>query len=56
MNDVLNIALIGCGDMGEVHASAIAQLAQVKLFACCDLIESKAFLLKDRYGAVYATT
>ncbi|MDW7681003.1 MAG: Gfo/Idh/MocA family oxidoreductase [bacterium] len=52
---MINIAIIGCGDMGVLHARALKQLSEAKIYACCDLFESKAAAFADQFQAEYFT-
>lgn len=52
---MINAAIIGCGEMGKMHADCIAQLTGIRLHACCDTNESRAFVFCEKYGADFAT-
>ena len=45
----LNFAIVGCGRIAERHAEQIARVA--KLTAVCDIIESKAVQIGNKYGS-----
>ena len=45
----LNFAIIGCGRIAERHAEQINRLANLK--AVCDIVESRASLLGQKYGS-----
>ena len=51
----LQVAIIGCGSMGETHARCLAQIDGVSVRAFCDNDEGRARTLSARYGGVYAT-
>jgi predicted dehydrogenase len=53
---MINAAIIGCGEMGRLHADCIAQLSGIRLLACCDTDESRALAFREKYGTVFATT
>jgi predicted dehydrogenase len=52
----LQVAIIGCGSMGETHARCLAQIDNVALRAFCDADQERAKSLSQTYGGVYATT
>ena len=56
MSDPLQVAIIGCGSMGETHARCLATLDGVKIRAFCDAHQERAEALSRSYGAVYATS
>jgi len=43
--------IIGCGNIGPVHAAAIAEVRGAKLIAVSDVVEASARKLADQYGA-----
>ncbi len=43
--------IIGCGNIGPVHAAAIAQVRGAKLVAVADVVAASAKKLADQYGA-----
>jgi myo-inositol 2-dehydrogenase / D-chiro-inositol 1-dehydrogenase len=53
---MINAAIIGCGEMGRLHADCIAQLSGIRIYACCDIDESRALAFREKYGAVFTTT
>lgn len=53
---MINAALIGCGEMGRLHADCIAQLSGIRIYTCCDTDESRALAFCERYNAEVATT
>lgn len=53
---MINAALIGCGEMGRLHADCIAQLSGIRLHTCCDTDESRALAFREKYKAEVATT
>src|SRR4051812_44325045 len=46
----MNIALIGCGKVGHIHAQALRQLPDVKLAAVCDAQRERAEAFAATYG------
>lgn len=50
-NDKIQIALIGCGGMGQGDAKFATSLADVKLVAACDLYKGRLDHMKEVYGA-----
>lgn len=48
---MLNIALLGAGRIGEVHAKSITSHAECRLVAIADVVEAAAQKLAARYGA-----
>lgn len=46
---MINIAIIGCGDMAVLHAEAIHKLDSVKIHACADLDFKKAIAFAQRF-------
>jgi len=47
----VGFAIIGCGNIGPVHAAAIAEVKQAKLVAVSDVVEATGQRLGDKYGA-----
>lgn len=52
---MINAAIIGCGEMGRLHADCIARLTGIRVYACCDTDESRALAFREKYGAIFAT-
>jgi myo-inositol 2-dehydrogenase / D-chiro-inositol 1-dehydrogenase len=52
----LNVAIIGCGSMGEIHAQCLSQIDGANLRAFCDSDEQRALSLCAKFGGSYATT
>ena len=46
----LNVALVGCGIFGEVHASTYADFGAANLLAVCDIDAGRAKDFADKYG------
>src|SRR5262245_5667542 len=44
-------AIIGCGKVGHIHATAIAGLAEAELVAVCDAIPERSQTFAATYGA-----
>lgn len=53
---MINAALLGCGEMGRLHADCLAQLSGIRIHTCCDIDESRALAFREKYNAVVATT
>jgi len=47
----VGFGIIGCGNIGPVHAAAIAAVSQAKLVAVSDIVEATAQKLGGQYGA-----
>ncbi|HPI72779.1 MAG TPA: Gfo/Idh/MocA family oxidoreductase [bacterium] len=45
----INIAIIGCGDMGRMHSDCLAQMESVRLLWFCDTDLAQAASLAQRY-------
>ncbi len=43
--------IIGCGNIGPIHAASIAEVRGAKLMAVADVVEKSAKKLADKYGA-----
>jgi myo-inositol 2-dehydrogenase / D-chiro-inositol 1-dehydrogenase len=52
----IQVAIIGCGAMGEIHARCLAAIEQAHIRAFCDADEGRARALCTTYGGTYATT
>jgi myo-inositol 2-dehydrogenase/D-chiro-inositol 1-dehydrogenase len=50
---MLNIAIIGCGDMGMLHAESLQKIPAARLYACCDLNETKVQSFGERFRVQY---
>ena len=55
MRSPLQVAVIGCGSMGETHAACLARIDGVRLRAFCDVDSLRAGLLAQKYPGAYAT-
>ena len=51
----VGFGIIGCGNIGPVHAEAISQVRGAKLVAVSDVVEKSAQALAQRYGATAYT-
>lgn len=51
----VQIALIGCGSLGKVHAGCLQQIEGAHLYAYADIVEAAAQSCLDQYGGAYAT-
>ncbi len=47
----VGMAIVGCGNIGPVHAAAISQIRSAKLLAVSDIDEARAQALAGQYGA-----
>ena len=50
----INLALIGCGGLGRVHAGCVARLAGARFLAYIDLKKEAAQQCLDQFGGEYA--
>ncbi|MBT4500371.1 MAG: Gfo/Idh/MocA family oxidoreductase [Gemmatimonadetes bacterium] len=55
MSDI-NLALIGCGGLGRVHAGCVASIEGARFTAYVDIVEEAAQKTLDEFGGEYATT
>lgn len=54
-NGFLKAGIIGCGNIGKIHAECIQQIEGIKTTAYCDVYEQNAQKLLQQFGGVYAT-
>jgi len=47
----LQVAVVGCGNIGNIHLGVYSKLPQVKIVAVCDIIKEKADKAAEKYGA-----
>ncbi len=47
----MKVAIVGCGGQGRIHANAFAQLPDVQVVGCCDVVLEKAQTLAASLGA-----
>lgn len=52
----INLALIGCGGLGRVHAGCVAKIEGARFLAYVDIREEAAKKALDDFGGEYATT
>ncbi len=52
MNLPLNVAVVGCGEIGSMRAAAVTRCPGLRLRAVCDINRSRAEALAGRFGAV----
>ncbi|NLP09405.1 Gfo/Idh/MocA family oxidoreductase [bacterium] len=52
----INVAMIGCGEMGRVHSACLSQMESVRLLWFCDTTLSQALSLAERYPEGRPTT
>jgi len=50
------LGLIGCGQLGRVHARCIADIPEVRFSTYADVVESAAASMLEEFGGDYATT
>lgn len=50
-----NAVIIGCGNIGPVHAAAIAESENANLYGVCDVIEERAVRLAKQYDCLSFT-
>lgn len=55
-NDLVNIAAIGVGSMGQSNTSRSLSVPGTKLVAACDLYDSRLLRCKEKYGEDIFTT
>jgi myo-inositol 2-dehydrogenase / D-chiro-inositol 1-dehydrogenase len=56
MSSPLQVAIFGCGSMGEIHARCLSQIEGVRIRALCDADEARARSLASSFPAEYTTT
>lgn len=56
MSGQLRAVVVGCGNIGPVHADAVAKSAHAALYGVCDILPERADALAGKYGcrAFYA--
>ncbi len=47
----VRVGLIGCGKVGQIHATALRSLAEAELTAVCDVSPERVRAFADQYGA-----
>jgi len=52
----IGMAIIGCGQIADVHLQAIAKVQDAELVATMDVVEEKARSVADKYGTKAYTT
>mgnify|MGYP000641175345 CR=1 FL=1 len=52
----LHVGIIGCGVVAPSHAEGYQRIPGVRITWACDLVESKARALADRFGIPHVTT
>jgi len=53
---MINIAIIGCGEMGALHAESLQKIPTATLYAGGDVLELKAESFRKRPGITYSTS
>jgi len=51
----INLGLIGCGGIGNVHGECVAKISQARFIAYADIHEESAQSFLDKFGGEYAT-
>jgi predicted dehydrogenase len=46
----VRVGLIGCGKVGQIHATALRALPEAELTAVCDVSAERAQVFAARYG------
>jgi myo-inositol 2-dehydrogenase/D-chiro-inositol 1-dehydrogenase len=54
--DDVGVAVVGCGGIGQSHASALAAIPQARLVAAVDIDAERAEAFRERFGAAAAFT
>jgi len=54
--DILNVAVVGCGIFGQIHAATYARFPQSRLLAVCDTDAVRARRLADQFGCRACTS
>ncbi len=49
-NGPINVAMVGCGHIGWIHAENIVQSSRFRLVAVCDVVEAEAKCMSSHYG------
>ena len=55
MPSPLNVAIIGCGSIGETHSQCLSRIDGVRLHAFCDVEQRRARSLCAKFGGTYST-
>jgi predicted dehydrogenase len=51
----VNVAMIGCGNLGRVHAECLSKIPRARILAYCDIAAEPAEKLLAAHGGEYAT-
>jgi predicted dehydrogenase len=43
-------AIVGCGEHSHVHGEAASKLKEIRITACCDIVEDRACSWAEKYG------
>jgi predicted dehydrogenase len=46
----IRTAIVGCGEHSHVHGEAASKLQEIRITACCDVIEDRACSWAKKYG------
>ena len=52
---ILNVAIIGCGNIFPMHAQSIKEIENAKIVSVCDIKEERAKAKADQYKCNYYT-
>ena len=47
---MIRTGIVGCGEHSHVHAEAAVRLKELKITACCDVVEDRARSWAEKYG------
>lgn len=50
MNKVISLGIVGCGEHSHEHFKAAKEVQDVKIIACCDIVEARAAACAKEYG------
>jgi UDP-N-acetyl-2-amino-2-deoxyglucuronate dehydrogenase len=47
---MIKLGLVGCGRISDKHFESIAQIENAEIIACCDIIEERAIIAKEKHN------
>lgn len=50
MEKIMNVAVVGCGGIAQVHSNVLSKIDNVKIVAFCDILPQRAESLSEKYG------
>jgi predicted dehydrogenase len=53
---MINIAIIGCGEMGALHAESLQKIPTANLYACSDIVGRKSQFFREQFRIKYSTS